>query len=131
MAIITTPGKFEGEEEYVRYYWGRGLEGCADFDDGGEYRFNILPDDVAMFPELKAGQVLTLIEDDNGFVHSELTDAPRINHELYAIDGEHILKLKAAAKRLYSENRMGGDEMRDMAQVLDTIAQFAEGMKVP
>ena len=43
----------------------------------------------------------------------------------YLIDGSRLLKLKAVAKRLYSEMRMTGDEMRDAAQAIDAIVEEA------
>lgn len=66
---ITDPGKFEGEMIYVPYFWGLGLEGFADHDDGKVFRFRITPEDRAAFPELpKRRRVIRLIESDTGFV---------------------------------------------------------------
>ena len=38
--------------------------------------------------------------------------------EYYQIEGGQLLRLVAVAKRLYTEQRLSGDEMRDMAQVI-------------
>ena len=43
----------------------------------------------------------------------------------YHIDGEALLMIYAVALRLYSERRLNGDEMRDMAQKLDAAIQHA------
>lgn len=38
--------------------------------------------------------------------------------EFYVIQGSDLLKLVKVAKRLYTESRMYGDEMRDNAQII-------------
>lgn len=45
--------------------------------------------------------------------------------DFYLITAGDIRKLDQAAKRLYTEDRMDGDTMRDMAQVLDAIRRGA------
>jgi hypothetical protein len=71
--IVTSPGKFEGEPEFVVHYWELGLEGSADSDDEGKFTFKLGIDDaVGYHNKLQAGDTLVLWEDDNGFVHHEL-----------------------------------------------------------
>src|SRR3990167_6048654 len=36
---ITNPGRFEGENIYIPYFWSAYLNGCADSDDGRVLRF--------------------------------------------------------------------------------------------
>lgn len=43
----------------------------------------------------------------------------------YLIDEVDLEVLKGVAKRLYSENRLSGDAMRDLAQRLDEIVNNA------
>lgn len=74
---IVSPGKFEGEPEFVPGLWSLGLEGCADVDSGKEYFFDYFckreadADHPGIWPFLgsKAGTV-TLSEDDQGFVRA-------------------------------------------------------------
>jgi hypothetical protein len=65
---IRRPGKFEGEMLYVPYFWDVYLNGFADRDDGKVLGFDILPEDKAIFPELKKRRTVKLVETDNGFV---------------------------------------------------------------
>lgn len=44
---------------------------------------------------------------------------------MYLIEKHHLERLRKAAKRLYSEKRMSGDDMRDMAQLIDAIIASA------
>ena len=47
-------------------------------------------------------------------------DASEVKPEgFYVLRGKALLAAWSVAKRLYSENRMTGDEMRDAAQKLD------------
>ena len=62
------PGKFEGENRYVPYYWSVFLDGFADDDDGKVLSFNVSAEDKENFPELKRRKVIKLYEDDVGFV---------------------------------------------------------------
>lgn len=66
--IIRSPGKFEGEARYVPHYWEIYLEGFADSDDGKVLRFKITKEDRELFPELKKRRMVSLVEDDQGFV---------------------------------------------------------------
>ena len=75
--IIKSPGKFEGEPIYVPYFWDLALEGEADVSEenaDGDLidSFDIRPEDVAEFPELKGATRITLMEDNSGFGFSHL-----------------------------------------------------------
>jgi hypothetical protein len=52
-------------------------------------------------------------------------------HDLFAIERHEVERLKRLARRLYTEDRMGGDEMRDAAQLLDYIADHAIPLDEP
>lgn len=68
--IVSHLGKFEACEPYVPYFWEQGLEGCADYEefDPPRWGFKVRTPDVMLFPELKVGRVVWLIETDQGFV---------------------------------------------------------------
>jgi hypothetical protein len=51
--------------------------------------------------------------------------------KLYVIEEGQLNMLRKAAKRLYTENRMDGDAMRDMAQALDAIVRVCEDIPIP
>jgi hypothetical protein len=85
--IITAPGKFEGEPEFVLYYWEQALEGGADEvihgDNEVTYVFTLGKDDFGDHPSLaklskrmdvNEGDLLLIWEDDHGFVHHEFDD---------------------------------------------------------
>lgn len=67
---ISQPGKFEGQQEYVPYFWEQGLDGGPDYEDHSRnrYGFKITAADKAKFPQLKVGTVIWLRETDQGFV---------------------------------------------------------------
>ena len=67
-AIVARPGKFEGEEMYVPYFWDLFLEGCADEDDGNVAMFRVTDEDRALFPELARGECVRLFQRSDGFV---------------------------------------------------------------
>ena len=67
--VIITPGKFEGEQIYVPYFWELFLNGEADEDDGEVIRFNVTEIDRSYFPELKDSRYVDLIEKLDGFVY--------------------------------------------------------------
>jgi hypothetical protein len=46
-------------------------------------------------------------------------------HDLFAIERHQLAQLAQLATRLYSENRMNGDEMRNAAQLLDSVVRGA------
>ena len=51
-----------------------------------------------------------------------------MNVELYTIEAGHLEQLKALAKRLYTEQRMNGDEMRDAGHAITAIVRSAEAI---
>ena len=46
--------------------------------------------------------------------------------ELYVIEARHLARLKIVAKRLYTEMRMNGDEMRDLAHAIMAAVRSSE-----
>ena len=54
----------------------------------------------------------------------QVADAP-----LYSIEPEHLAGLRSVAKRLYTEDRMTGDEMRDSAYTIMAAVRFAESLE--
>lgn len=48
----------------------------------------------------------------------------------YRIDTLQLAQLRTLAKRLYTEDRMGGDEMRNAAQMLDAIFRVCEQLAI-
>jgi hypothetical protein len=65
---VKRPGKFEGEQAYVPYYWDIFLNSGADKDNGKVLTFNVSKEDKAIFPELKQRKTVKLLERDDGFV---------------------------------------------------------------
>ena len=66
---ITNPGRFEGENIYIPYFWSAYLNGCADSDDGRVLRFKVTKEDRQLFPGmLNRRRAISLIETDQGFV---------------------------------------------------------------
>ncbi len=51
--------------------------------------------------------------------------------KFYAIDETQLAKLRAVAKRLYTEERLNGDGMRDLAHTIAGITQVASEIEVP
>jgi hypothetical protein len=68
IAIVSSPGKFEGEPAYVPYYWDVYLDGGAGRDNVDLLGFDVTAEDKALFPELKHRLAVTLRETDQGFV---------------------------------------------------------------
>lgn len=71
MARITSPGKFEGEAEYVPHFWDVSLDGTPDtIEVDGEtvYRIEVVDTDRAIYPELAERSHVYLFEDEQGFV---------------------------------------------------------------
>lgn len=58
-----------------------------------------------------------------------VNDAPKDEVLFYAIEAEHLERLKTVAKRLYTENRMNGDEMRDAAHGIMSVVRYAESLQ--
>ena len=73
---ILSPGKFEGEQVYVPYFWEKSLEGWADFEADDDPVFLVMPEDRALFPELGGTRSLRLHEDSQGFVREVPVDNP-------------------------------------------------------
>lgn len=71
---ITSPGKFEGELNYVPYLWDAVLNGFGTIVDGeGDNvttRLELTPDDKLHWPNLY-GDFADLWEDSQGFVHCQ------------------------------------------------------------
>ena len=74
-ALVHSPGKFQGEESYVPYYWDLAFDGsgeCIISDDPEDtmYYFLIVSEDAEEFPELRkfVGQYILLRESEQGFV---------------------------------------------------------------
>ena len=64
---VEGPGKFEGEQPYVPYFWESYMNGFAN-DDGHVLQFDVGSEAKAIFPELHRRRSVRLIETDNGFV---------------------------------------------------------------
>ena len=57
-------------------------------------------------------------------------DCPgRVEPTLYCIEPGHLASLRAVATRLYTENRMNGDEIRDAAHTIISVIRFAESLE--
>lgn len=65
--MTTRPGKFQGEKPYVPYFYEIGMNGFANEDDGG-WSFDVKPEDVTIFPELRGKRKVKIDVSDNGFV---------------------------------------------------------------
>ena len=72
-------GKFQGEPEYVPYFWDKALKGLANEVDDTVYKFTITSEDVAKFPELKVGGRIFLAKSTDGYVFHELLPPKRTN----------------------------------------------------
>lgn len=59
--MIQSPGKFQGEEDYVPSLWGESSDNPV--------RVEVTPADVALFPTLAGRAAVFLWEDAQGFVH--------------------------------------------------------------
>jgi len=51
--------------------------------------------------------------------------------ELHCIESAHVERLRAVASRLYTEQRLNGDEMRDLAHAIMTVVDFAKDFLAP
>ena len=54
-----------------------------------------------------------------------------IDDKLFVIEGSDVVQLEVIAKRLFSENRMDGNMMRDFAQVLSLIVGRCKEVELP
>lgn len=75
--LITSPGKFEREPEWVPYYWGMSCEDDTDFTgpEGMETEiriFYVSKWESFKFSDLNSGDVVYLWEDEQGFVNSSV-----------------------------------------------------------
>ena len=98
MATIKTPGKFEGQTDFVEAMWNEAGSACCDreFYDGDTLIscFKITAADRAKFPDDigadAVGRWLCLWETDQGFVESAIHDSAdldRIEAECMADEG--------------------------------------------
>jgi hypothetical protein len=49
----------------------------------------------------------------------------------FVIDSEQLARLERVKKRLFTEMRMGGDEMRDAAQAIDGVVRGCRDFPLP
>lgn len=73
--IIQSPGKFEGEPIFVPYYWE--MDGHDDeiiSNDNLVRMFYVGKREASMFPELTTSNVIYLWEDNQGFIHSYISE---------------------------------------------------------
>ena len=50
---------------------------------------------------------------------------------LYAIDAGQIRALRRVMKRLFTEDRMDGNDMRDAAQTIEAVLRRVEEIEIP
>jgi hypothetical protein len=51
--------------------------------------------------------------------------------EFFMIDAGQLAALKRAATRLHSEDRMSGDEMRDLGHALEAVVRVCKELPIP
>jgi hypothetical protein len=66
--IVKGPGKFEGENRYIPYYYMLAMDGQNYEDDEGNMLFDVTAADRALFPELEKVVTVKLYEREDGFV---------------------------------------------------------------
>ena len=72
--MITSPGKFEGEMIYAPYFYDLMMNGLhtehEEYNEYDEltYHFDILKEDIDIFPELIGVARVYLFENNDGFV---------------------------------------------------------------
>jgi len=64
---IKSLGKFEGEKIYAPYFYNLMLCGEGKENGGNNIYFEILPEDIKEFPELKGKKIVEFGETENGF----------------------------------------------------------------
>lgn len=69
---IINPGKFEGEREWVPYYYGLWNEGLADWEDETAAMFYLGDTDFDNWLEMRGSISVVIEEDDQGFVRGRL-----------------------------------------------------------
>ena len=67
--IVSHPGKFEGCNPWIPYFWEAYLNGCASEDYGRTLAFDVDETDRTIFPELEGVERVYLWESDSGFVY--------------------------------------------------------------
>ena len=92
MVLDSTPGRFEGEEDWTPYFWEFYMNGdpgdyeepeecegcesgdcedCAAFDNPVSL-YTVGAEDIALFPELEIGDTVRLWQTDQGFICTEV-----------------------------------------------------------
>lgn len=66
---VVSPGKFEGEPEWVPEFWGHVMMGLCQDNEDGTYTVYVENTDIEKWPELQGTTGVVLDVDDNGFVH--------------------------------------------------------------
>lgn len=77
---VKGPGKFEQCSPWVPYFYDLMLGGCAVETDGPYFVMQVSDEDIAIFPELKLGDLLYFYKDNDGFV-CEVDEADVIAYE--------------------------------------------------
>ena len=81
--VIVSPGKFEGEADYIPDFWGRSLDGEHDREieigTNTWYIFVFTDVEKLVFPD---DYGIALCEDDQGFVHSAIL---RIEDDIFEL----------------------------------------------
>ena len=71
---VSHPGKFQGENIYVPWFWIVGLNGGSDASDDECFDFMIEPEERGLFPELEGVEKIRLWESEDGFVTCQIRD---------------------------------------------------------
>ena len=71
-SLVKSPGRFEGEEAYVPYFYDLSLEGDGEDTTDGSIMFDILKADIEKFPELSGKKKIWLTIAENGFVYGNV-----------------------------------------------------------
>jgi len=106
MPRITQPGKFEGEETYVPYFWDMVLEGFHEEvgrGDSSVARIEISNEDRAKFPALGNAKYILLEESDQGFVYSRLSGRVAKAKKWPKMTPERARKIAGEANRAFME----------------------------
>ena len=74
--MANNPNRFDGEPDFVPYFWKRAEAGLADEVDESVYKFTITREDADRYPTLKPGMRLLLASSPQGEVMHQLL-APR------------------------------------------------------
>lgn len=72
--MVSRPGKFRGEKPWTPYFYDLWLTGNGtEIDNEESTTFQIIDEDLKMFPELTGKTQIVLNWDDNGFVTSTIS----------------------------------------------------------